>query len=32
MFKVTFWGVRGSYPVPSRDVLKYGGKYHLCDR
>jgi phosphoribosyl 1,2-cyclic phosphodiesterase len=25
MFKMTFWGVRGSYPVPSRSVLKYGG-------
>jgi len=25
MFKVTFWGVRGSYPVPRRDVLRYGG-------
>ena len=25
MFKVTFWGVRGSYPVPSREVLTYGG-------
>jgi phosphoribosyl 1,2-cyclic phosphodiesterase len=25
MFKVTFWGVRGSYPVPSRDVLRFGG-------
>jgi phosphoribosyl 1,2-cyclic phosphodiesterase len=25
MFKVTFWGVRGSYPVPSRDALRYGG-------
>jgi phosphoribosyl 1,2-cyclic phosphodiesterase len=25
MFKVTFWGVRGSYPVPSREMLAYGG-------
>jgi len=25
MFKVTFWGVRGSYPVPSRTCLNYGG-------
>ena len=25
MFKITFWGVRGSYPVPGREVLKYGG-------
>jgi phosphoribosyl 1,2-cyclic phosphodiesterase len=25
MFRVTFWGVRGSYPVPSREVLAYGG-------
>jgi phosphoribosyl 1,2-cyclic phosphodiesterase len=25
MFKITFWGVRGSYPVPGRTVLKYGG-------
>lgn len=25
MFQVTFWGVRGSRPVPGKDVLKYGG-------
>jgi len=25
MFKITFWGVRGSYPVPDRAFLKYGG-------
>ncbi len=25
MFKITFWGVRGSYPVPSREMLAYGG-------
>ncbi len=24
-FKVKFWGVRGSYPVCSKDFLKYGG-------
>jgi phosphoribosyl 1,2-cyclic phosphodiesterase len=24
-FKVTFWGVRGSYPVPGKDTLYHGG-------
>lgn len=24
-FKVTFWGVRGSRPVPGKEVLEYGG-------
>jgi len=24
-FKVTFWGVRGSYPVPEKDKLFFGG-------
>ncbi|WP_238492450.1 MBL fold metallo-hydrolase [Desulfotruncus alcoholivorax] len=24
-FKVTFWGVRGSRPVPGYHTLKYGG-------
>ena len=24
-FQVTFWGVRGSIPVPGPDTLKYGG-------
>ncbi|MBA3532601.1 MAG: MBL fold metallo-hydrolase, partial [Ardenticatenales bacterium] len=24
-FLVRFWGVRGSYPVPGADTLKYGG-------
>ena len=23
--KVKFWGVRGSYPTPSKNVIKYGG-------
>ena len=25
MFKVKFWGVRGSYPVPGAKTLRYGG-------
>ena len=24
-FKIKFRGVRGSYPVPHKDFLKYGG-------
>jgi len=24
-FNVTFWGVRGSHPVPGKNTLKYGG-------
>jgi ribonuclease BN (tRNA processing enzyme) len=24
-FSITFWGVRGSYPVPGKDTLHYGG-------
>ena len=24
-FKVTFWGVRGSHPVPCREMLEFGG-------
>jgi phosphoribosyl 1,2-cyclic phosphodiesterase len=24
-FRVTFWGVRGSHPVPGRDTLEFGG-------
>jgi phosphoribosyl 1,2-cyclic phosphodiesterase len=24
-FRIKFWGVRGSYPVPGRRTLKYGG-------
>jgi phosphoribosyl 1,2-cyclic phosphodiesterase len=24
-FSVTFWGVRGSYPVPGRETLQFGG-------
>ncbi|HEB30332.1 MAG TPA: MBL fold metallo-hydrolase [Spirochaetes bacterium] len=24
-FKVTFWGVRGSHPVPGKNTLKFGG-------
>jgi len=24
--KITFYGVRGSYPVPNKDMMKYGGK------
>jgi ribonuclease BN (tRNA processing enzyme) len=24
-FKVTFWGVRGSYPAPGKDTLLFGG-------
>ena len=24
-FRIKFRGVRGSYPVPSEDFLKYGG-------
>ena len=24
-FKVTFWGVRGSHPVPGKDTLLFGG-------
>ena len=28
-FKIKFRGVRGSYPVPHKDFLKYGGKQDL---
>jgi phosphoribosyl 1,2-cyclic phosphodiesterase len=24
-FKVRFWGVRGSYPTPGAETVKYGG-------
>jgi phosphoribosyl 1,2-cyclic phosphodiesterase len=24
--EITFWGVRGSYPVPGRDTVRYGGQ------
>jgi phosphoribosyl 1,2-cyclic phosphodiesterase len=24
-FKVRFWGVRGSYPAPGAETIKYGG-------
>jgi len=24
-FKITFWGVRGSHPVPGKDTIYFGG-------
>ena len=24
--EITFWGVRGSYPVPGRETVRYGGQ------
>jgi phosphoribosyl 1,2-cyclic phosphodiesterase len=30
-FTVTFWGVRGSYPVPGKNTLHYGGSTTCID-
>src|SRR5687767_5392536 len=29
--EITFWGVRGSYPVPGRATVRYGGQTSCVD-